>query len=138
EMTDGPSGPRPGWLLRVREELRQVGEYLNRIATAALGQTQRTGSPHRGRGILLPTPDRLQLNMAHASEEALGILVFQSDEGLGDGGLGQALRIPLFGIDQKAIEGGHEVRSQGPNAKFADHLGRCRRHVMGAVAKSLA
>ena len=80
----------------------------------ALGPRQgdEGGRPERRRRILLPAPDRLELDVPRRLQEHVRPLVLHPVEGLDDGQFGPAELVVLQRVDQEPVEGRLQIPGQ--------------------------
>ena len=100
-MFDGSGGVDADGELFVGEEFGEEGEEAGAIEVAALDEGECAGAAEVARRVGGASPDGFELNVAHAPEEELVLLVFERGEGFGDGVLGQHCGSVLMGLSRK-------------------------------------
>ena len=111
-MFDGSGGVDADGELFVGEELGEEGEEAGAVEVAALDEGEGAGAAEVARRVGGASPDGFELNVTHALEKELVLLVFERGEGFGDGVLGPALWVGFDGVVEEAGEGGGEVGNE--------------------------
>jgi hypothetical protein len=104
----------------VGEELGEESEEADAVQASALDEGQGAGAAKRTCGVGRASPDWFELDVAHALEEDVLILIFEGGESFGRVVLSPALRVGLGRVIEEAGEGGGEVRGESGEFEVSD------------------
>ena len=120
------------------ERVDHVAQYLFARQVGAGREGQQANAAQRAGRILLAAPHGLHLNVHGAAQKGGRLAMAQILERPGDGVLAPALRIPLDGVFEEAVEGAQQVGEHFGRGQFRRDVGGFGGHQVDAVGERLA
>ena len=96
----------------VGEQFGEDGEETNAVEIPALDEGEGTCTAEGAGGVGGASPDGFKLDVPHALQEELFLLIFEGSESFGGVVFGPALGVGFDGVLQESAEGGGELRDQ--------------------------
>jgi len=109
-------------LVGVGEWFEERSEQVGVGDAGAVDKRVRAGGAQGAGGVGFAAHDGFKLMMKHAAQISVPLTVFQLDQGLGERLFRPTFWVGLDCVDEKAVEGGEDVREQGGKLRIGDQL----------------